>query len=65
MSDKRSTRRRIFAGFGILAGVVLIAFELARPGGSTTGERWFWMAVAVALVGLGIAEFTQRSSDGD
>ena len=50
-------RRRVFAALAALSGVALLAFELFKPPpGTTSAERWFWLAVGVLLIGLAMAE---------
>ena len=50
-------RRRVFAALAALSGAALLAFELRKsPAGTTVGERWFWLVVGVAVLGMGIAE---------
>lgn len=58
MHAKRPFRKKLFAGLAVAAGGVLLAFEMARPGAtsSSAAEQWFWVAVAVGLIGLGAAE---------
>lgn len=55
LPTKRPFRKKLFAGLAVAAGVVLLAFETTRPAETST-ERWFWIAVAVGLIGLGVAE---------
>lgn len=57
---ERPRRRTLFTVVPTVAGVVLLALELARPAGPATGERWFWLAVGVLLITLGIAELRSR-----
>ena len=55
--SRRPLRRKLFGGFAIAAGLVLIAFEFGRPGTSVLQvERWFWGLVGLAVVGLGAME---------
>jgi hypothetical protein len=63
MEPKRPIRRRVFAAFAILSGVVLLVFELPKPA-ETPAERWFWLAVGVLVVVLGVAELMRRSDTG-
>lgn len=62
MPTKRPFRKKLFAGLAILAGAVLLALETLGTGAASAGERWFWIAVAVGLIGLGIAELVSSSS---
>lgn len=62
MPTKRPFRKKLFAGLAVLAGVVLLAFETLGRGATSAAERWFWIAVAVGLIGLGIAELVSSSS---
>jgi hypothetical protein len=62
MPTKRPVRKKLFAGLAVLAGAVLLAFETAGPGAGSGGERWFWIAVAVGLIGLGVAELMASST---
>jgi hypothetical protein len=61
MTDKRPLRRKIFAGIGVLAGLVLLGFEIARPLSATALERGFWLLVGVLLIALGLAELMSGS----
>ena len=63
---KRPFRKKLFAGLAVAAGVVLLAFESTRPA-DTSVERWFWIAVAIGLIGLGVAELISSPvpRDGD
>ena len=58
--------RKIFGGLGIVAGVALVAFEVATFARSGAVERWFWLAVGVVLAVFGAAEFLAegRGRDG-
>ena len=51
MSEKRTVRRRVFAGVGVLAGLVLVGFEMSGATGANGVERWFWLAVGLLLSG--------------
>jgi hypothetical protein len=62
MAKKRPFRKKLLAGLAVLAGTVLLAFETAGGGSTPAGERWFWIAVGVGLVGLGIAELVSAPS---
>ena len=56
-------RKKLFPGLAILAGTVLLAFEALGRGEASARERWFWIAVAVGLIGLGIAELASSSAE--
>ena len=64
MQAKRPFRKKLFAGLAVAAGVVLLAFEVARPAAtsSSAAEQWFWLVVALALIGVGAAELTSPSA---
>jgi hypothetical protein len=47
----------------LLAGVGLIVFEIAKPGG-VQGESWFWLVVGVLIVILASMEIVQRPARG-
>ena len=64
--DKRPPRKTFFAAIAVVAGLALVGLELARPGGTSAGERWFWLVVGVLLVALGLAELMSgRGGGGD
>jgi formate-dependent nitrite reductase membrane component NrfD len=57
MSRKRSVRRKVFGVLAVVAGLVLLAFELGRPTAAGSAvERWFWIAVGLGVFGLGLVE---------
>ena len=60
----RPFRKKLFAGLAVAAGVVLLAFESTRPA-DTPIERWFWIAVAMGLIGLGVAEMMSSRAPRD
>jgi hypothetical protein len=64
LGKPRRRRKMLFASLAVIAGLVLIGLELARPGKTTVGERWFWFVVAALLVGMGMVELLS-SRDGD
>jgi hypothetical protein len=49
--------RAIFGGLGIVAGVALIAFEVATFSASGPVERWFWLLVGALVTVLGALSF--------
>ena len=61
MPTRRPFRKKLFAGLAVLAGIVLLAFEMFGRGAASAGEGWFWIAVAVGLIGLGLAELASSS----
>ena len=66
MIEKRAKRRTLFAVIGVVAGLVLLFLEVARPPeGTTTEERWFWFVIGALLVGLGVAELMSPGKQKD
>lgn len=56
--------RKLVAGFSVVAGVLLIAFELMQYAVSEEPlVSWFWILIALLAIALGIAEFRARPSD--
>ncbi len=51
--------KRVYSLLSAVAGGLLLAFEVSRLGGSR-GEGWFWIAVAVLMIALGLFGFFQR-----
>ena len=64
MNGKRPVRKKLFGVLAVVAGAVLLAFEVGGAGTAPTwaGERWFWIVVAVAVIGLGVAELASSST---
>ena len=56
MSRKRAGGRKVFGVLAVVAGLVLLAFEVGRPQAASAVERWFWIAVGFAVFGLGLIE---------
>jgi hypothetical protein len=56
MTEKPRPRKTAFAVIAVLAGLLLVGFELAGASGTSTGERWFWGIVGGLLIVLGSAE---------
>lgn len=63
--QRRAARRRVLAAIAVVMGMVLLGFELMQPAGTGTVERWFWFAVGVLLIGLGLAELRSPREPGD
>jgi hypothetical protein len=51
--------KRFWHYLALIAGVALIVFEVAKPGG-VRGESWFWLVVGVLIVILATVEIVQR-----
>ncbi len=61
---RRRFRGKVLGGVAVAAGVLLLVFEAVRPGASASNvERWFWMAIALAVVGLGVMELMSPPPD--
>lgn len=60
----KSRAKKLIAAFAIIAGGLLISFELAQF--ATSDEPivgWFWIFIAILAIGLGIAELRSSPSD--
>lgn len=49
--------RKAFAVLAIVAGAVVLIFEAAAASRTSSGEMWFWSAIAALTILLGLAEF--------
>ena len=57
--------RKLLAGLAVVGGVGLIVLERsAILGGGAAGVSWFWIAVAVVLALLGLAELVDKGAGG-
>ena len=63
--EKRPAKRKAFAAIAVIAGAALVVLELLRPGATSAGERWFWLIVGLALVGLGVMGLLDRGDASD
>ena len=66
MSRKRAGGRKVFGVLAVVAGLVLLVFEVGRPSpAASTVERWFWIAVGLAVFGLGLIELLSPPPPSD
>ena len=56
MIEKPRPRKTLFAVICVVAGLLLVASEVVGRPGATSTERWFWAAIGVLLIVLGLAE---------
>ena len=49
----KTRSRKILGGFGIVAGVALVAFEVTSFSSSGPIERWFWLLVGLLVTVFG------------
>lgn len=60
---RKNRPKRLYSGLGLLAGCLLLWFELSRLH-RTGPEGWFWIAVAALMMILGIVGLFQRENEG-
>ena len=54
MAESKRQPGRVFAALAVVGGVALAIFELRLLWQGAGGEAWFWLVVAVLMIGLGV-----------
>ena len=59
----KPTRRKMFAGLALAAGIGLIYFETVHRPDTSSGESAFWLVIAALLILFALVELFSRPTD--